>query len=85
MSLAPVSVGRALPPRRELPARPTAAVATPNASLVGRSDITDSLADFHLLLDAPLAPLPPRAVRVGGGDRRPWSRPAALLDLLTRQ
>ena len=79
MSLAPVSVGRALPPRRELPARPTAAVAKPNASLVGRSDITDSLADFHLLLDAPLAPyLPGQYVSVGVIDgpglvQRPYS------------
>jgi ferredoxin-NADP reductase len=80
MSLSPIAVGRALPaPRRELPARPARAIALPNATLLARIDLTDSLADFLLLLDSPLAPfLPGQYVSVGVIDgtglvQRPYS------------
>jgi len=81
MSISPTTIGRPLPaPRgRALPDRPTRAAPEPNATLLQHIDFTESLADFHLQLDAPLAAfLPGQYVSVGvidGADvvQRPYS------------
>lgn len=81
MSISGATIGRPLPPLRgrALPERPTRARPQPNATLLQRRDFTDSLADFHLELDAPLvAFLPGQYVSVGvieGADvvQRPYS------------
>jgi ferredoxin-NADP reductase len=81
MSISPTTIGRPLPALRgrALPDRPTRAAPQANATLLQHIDFTESLADFHLQLDAPLAPfLPGQYVSVGvidGADvvQRPYS------------
>ncbi len=59
MSVLPALPERRLPERRLPPAVRPARTVAPNATLMARTDFTDNLAGFRLLLDAPLLPFLP--------------------------